>query len=290
MQSSRKYLLRGAALLLASLVAGGPALAQSKPGKNGTTLAASKTVDICEVSPGGDWRYSGIVSVWNAGAIPTTGLMVMDRIEYKESGPNWQTGLGPVNLNSANIQIDAGTTELTATLFPYSFDGDPLPGTIRNVAKVTITNHSGSAGTATGPEPKATWTGPVLPCAPSNGCVRTQGYWGNHSNWPTGYSPSDTFFYSGQTWQQVLDSSAAGGNAYYQLAHQYIAAKLNEASGAAVPAGVLTVLADSQGFFNNVNTTPASCGGSACGLQKTWAGILDEYNNGDYPGGPEHCE
>jgi len=31
----------------------------------------------------------------------------------------------------------------------------------------------------------------------------TQGWYSNHSIWPTGYAPKTTFYVSGQTWQQV---------------------------------------------------------------------------------------
>ena len=96
------------------------------------------------------------------------------------------------------------------------------------------------------------------------------------------------FFSSGLTWQQILETPPAGGNAYLILAHQYIAARLNRASGASAPAGVQTVLHHATTFFSG-GTTLDSCGGSACGTQKTWAGILDTYNNGQYPGAPAHC-
>jgi hypothetical protein len=43
------------------------------------------------------------------------------------------------------------------------------------------------------------------------------------------------FFLSGKTWYQVLWTAPAG-NVYYNLAHQYIAAKLNFLNGASIPA------------------------------------------------------
>jgi hypothetical protein len=35
---------------------------------------------------------------------------------------------------------------------------------------------------------------------------------------------------------------------------------------------------------------PGACVKGACQLQRSWARILDEYNNGDYPGAPNHCD
>jgi hypothetical protein len=38
------------------------------------------------------------------------------------------------------------------------------------------------------------------------------------------------------------------------------------------------------------SATPGTCVRGACQLQRSWASVLDEYNNGDYPGAPEHCD
>jgi hypothetical protein len=67
----------------------------------------------------------------------------------------------------------------------------------------------------------------------------TQGYWKNHpEDWPAPFENlrdlvkyEDNFFYSGQDWMTVLQTSPKGGNAYYILAHQYIAAVLNMYNG-----------------------------------------------------------
>ena len=74
----------------------------------------------------------------------------------------------------------------------------------------------------------------TVPCP--EGCTLTQGYWKTHSvlgpakkadpTWALVGGPNATFFLSGQTWYQVF-WTAPKGNAYYILAHQYEAAKLN---------------------------------------------------------------
>jgi hypothetical protein len=105
--------------------------------------------------------------------------------------------------------------------------------------------------------------------------------------WPDPYSRDATFFLSGKTWQEVLDTPA-GGNGYYILAYQYIAAVLNIKNGAAVPEGVEETLNSAYDWF--VSSGPSACtAGFPCGLQKDWAATLDLYNNGLYPGGPPHC-
>jgi hypothetical protein len=278
--------LRLVATMLPLLLAvhAGPAQAQ---GKNGTTLAAYKTLDICEVAPA-TWRYSGYIAVWNDGAVATKGLAINDRIQYK-TGTDWVLGLNvPIAIYS---EIPAGTTLNTATIFPYSVDGGPLPGTVRNVASVTITNHSGSTAPK-GPETKFTFTGTIKPCAQAGGgCAYTQGYWGSKPGvaWPSPYSRTASFYLSGQTWQQVLDTAGNTAPGYYQLAHQFIAATLNVAKGASVPAGVSATLALADEWLNNNGPANCSAGGS-CGQQRDWAKILDQYNNGQYAGGPPHCD
>lgn len=124
----------------------------------------------------------------------------------------------------------------------------------------------------------------------STACVDTQGYWGSKPNvtWPAPYSRTATFFLSGQTWQQVLDSSVSASPGYYQLADQYIAAVLNQANGAPVPSGVMDTLNLANTWFGANGPSACTAAGS-CGDQKSWASTLDSYNSGTYPGGPSHC-
>lgn len=124
---------------------------------------------------------------------------------------------------------------------------------------------------------------------PPKGCVRTQGYWGNKPGvvWPKGYDREADFFASGLSWQEVLDRPTRG-DAYFILAHQYIAAVLNTASGASAPNSVRSVIVAAGAWF--ATAAPGTCVRGACQLQRSWASILDEYNNGDYPGGPKHCD
>jgi hypothetical protein len=127
------------------------------------------------------------------------------------------------------------------------------------------------------------------------GFTYTWGYWKTHSTY--GPAPYDntwallgentTFFLSGQSYYEVLSTSVAGGNAYYQLAHQYIAAKLNKLDGAWMRADVQAAFNAATGLLNVY--TPAEVMGFKKGnpAQKlifaqfnSLAGILDNYNNG----------
>jgi hypothetical protein len=128
------------------------------------------------------------------------------------------------------------------------------------------------------------------------GCTLTQGYWKTHSSY--GPAPhdedgwagheNDIFFLSGQTQYQVL-WTAPSGNAYYVLAHQYIAAARNAANGA--------TFTDAQAAFDAATAlfqtyTPAQVkamkNNNAVKQQFiTLAFLLDQYNNGIT--GPGHC-
>ena len=100
------------------------------------------------------------------------------------------------------------------------------------------------------------------------------------------HGASTPFFLSAQTYHVVLRKPSITGNAYYILARQYIAAKLNIMNGASSTTQVNAAIAWATNFFNTY--TPTST------LSKTVrnaallnASLLDRYNNGHI--GPGHC-
>jgi hypothetical protein len=129
--------------------------------------------------------------------------------------------------------------------------------------------------------------------APAEGCTRTLGYWKTHpEDWDaagdnTPFLTTTTFFNSGQNYLTILSSSSAGGNAYINLAKQYIAAVLNTGGGASGISSVDAAISGAAGYFagapagipNPVNPTRATLLG--------WATTLDNFNNGVI--GPGHC-
>jgi len=93
-------------------------------------------------------------------------------------------------------------------------------------------------------------------------------------------------FSSGKTWYQAINTSSAGGNAYYILAHQYIAAKLNLAGGASSTPAVNAALAGAEALY--AAYTPTSTLSKAVRAQAiAYARTLADYNEGDI--GPGHC-
>ena len=136
------------------------------------------------------------------------------------------------------------------------------------------------------------------------GCTLTQGYWKTHNelfkpgqggpapdpDWASVGGPGATFFLSGQTWFQVF-WTAPGGNVYYNLAHQYMAAVLN-LTGSTPPADVQLAIDQATVLFETY--TPAQIlalkGKNGNTLRAEFirlAGILGAFNEGTL--GVEHC-
>jgi hypothetical protein len=81
------------------------------------------------------------------------------------------------------------------------------------------------------------------------------------------------------------------GNAYYQLAPQYVAAVLNLEAGASAPEEVMDAMSEAETLFKTY--TPAQIGalrGNNALRQQfiSLANLLDDYNNGLI--GPGHCD
>lgn len=212
-------------------------------------------------------------------------------------------GTGPPSGSITATQPSPFTKTFTYTriIGPYG-SGECGDKTIHNVASFTTTdtNTSGSDFVDILVH---------IPCP--TGCTLTQGYWKTHSilgpapfddNWNNipkdPYAPASTgsaenlaFFYSGQTWYQVFWTPPQGGNAYYQLAHQYEAAVLNILNGAD-PSAVTATLNSALAQLNNSANTPTAIGALKGNDPKRalWislAGTLGSYNSGQI--GPGHC-
>ncbi len=253
-------------------------LAFALPQASAQSVAAATTLDVCEVGASGLWRYSGVVAVTDTRA----GVLTDFRVQNKVIGEFIDIYKVPV-LAEGEAAVATGTTY--AKVVPYSVEAAPLVlGSVRNAARV-------SYGAGLVVEPTYDVVEQICGCPPPpTQCARTQGYWSSKPNvvWPSGYARTGVpFFSSGMNWQQVLDSPPRGSG-YLILAHQYIAAVLNVASGTVQPSGIKTTLAQAKAWFAG-GVTPASCPSGECATQKSWAAVLDSYNNGTYPGGPKHC-
>lgn len=179
---------------------------------------------------------------------------------------------------------DAPKTFTYSLKIKYDFCGDY---TYKNVASFTTNDSS-----TTGSDDHSVTV--KVPC--DVGCTLTQGYWKTHSReGPAPYDDAwknigpleeDTlFFNSGKTWYEVFWTAPAG-NAYYNLAHQYMAAKLNVLNGAA-PASVSATLTAAEALFNAQGAGDTTLSRAERTLALSLATTLDNYNNGLI--GPGHC-
>jgi hypothetical protein len=214
---------------------------------------------------------------------------------------------GPVGggSGSAAVVFGAPTVEVNASIHVVDTNGGAWPfagsgsvsygrtfvcgadaGMHDNTATIVETGQSASASVS-------------VQC-PSNGCTLTPGYWKTHSG--RGPAPYDdtwkllgaaqentAFFLSGKTYYQAL-WQAPQGNAYYILAHAWIATTLNGLNGASMPPEVMQGWQEATTLFQA--WTPAQIGAQKGSQQPRkrfleLAGLLDMYNNGLL--GPGHC-
>jgi hypothetical protein len=117
-------------------------------------------------------------------------------------------------------------------------------------------------------------------------CPLTQGYWKTHSKYgPAPYDDTwngredNPFFSSGKTWYQTL-WTPPHGNAYWILAHQYIAATLNLDNGAVMDATTKAAYDAAKAWFETSGNTPTK---KLSRTERTtllrWATLLDTWNN-----------
>lgn len=144
------------------------------------------------------------------------------------------------------------------------------------------------------------WIGAGLmvppPPPPPGGCTLTQGYWKTHyegrkydPTWAMVGGPGAAFFDTGDSYIDVLWTAPKQGNAFYILAHQYIAAELNTLGGASSPTIVDTAMVQAQMLLDTWDTQkliPKDSPDRALAIRLAW--ILDRYNKGEI--GPGHCD
>lgn len=122
---------------------------------------------------------------------------------------------------------------------------------------------------------------------PDPGCTVSLGYWKNHA-WPSvTFTELSPFFTSDLTYHQVL-AAPPKGNAYFQLAHQFVAARLNADAGAEATS-VSAELAQATALFEAY--TPATALAAGASVRATFvelARTLGAYNEGEI--GPGSCE
>lgn len=121
-------------------------------------------------------------------------------------------------------------------------------------------------------------------------CVRSQGFWKTHpDNWPVDQLELGTLNYTQAQLLAILNQEVLG-NGLISLAHQLIAANLNQANGAPVPQGVQDAIDCADGLIDGLVVPPIGGGFTPPDVTEPCNLILDEYNNGLFPDGPPSCD
>jgi hypothetical protein len=223
------------------------------------------------------------------------------------------TDLESEDLRYANVSVTAGAQTVESE-FDTNNAGDLLhletitvPNVPGDVTEVTVSLYSQFGPSVAGgydeKDGDSFVTGPALLTTISEedeeeGCTLTQGYWKTHSEYgpakkadPTWdiIGPDTEFFWSGMSYIEVLNTSVSG-NAYYILAHQYIAAELNFLAGAD-NSEVVDEFDEATVLFNTYTPSEIGSLGGSDATRKMFvelAEVLDDYNNGEI--GPGHCD
>jgi len=130
----------------------------------------------------------------------------------------------------------------------------------------------------------------VSACDPA-GCTLTQGYWKTHpGTWPAAALPMllGTVSYN-ETQLLAILNYPVGGNGLISLAHQLIAAKLNQANGASAPAAVQAAISSADTLIGGRVVPPVGSGFLNPASTDSLTQTLDQFNSGLFPGGPPHC-
>lgn len=112
-----------------------------------------------------------------------------------------------------------------------------------------------------------------------NDCTHSQGYWKNHpSEWPISSLKLGNIIYTKAQAVLILNQPA-GGNGLISLAHQLIAAKLNIALGAVVPASITAAISTSDALIGNKIIPPIGAGHLAPATTSHLTDDLEEFND-----------
>ncbi|HEV2105635.1 MAG TPA: hypothetical protein VGU27_07870 [Candidatus Eisenbacteria bacterium] len=272
-----------AGLLLAGLASAQaidpPAVSIVQSGKNAIELMVTSNYDG---APGGFTVQWIPATLYNSlGGWPADGDPSINSASFT-GAPTFHTTPG---ISDFILPPDMGATVFVGDLFDetgVSGTTSELPEGTQWVIRVRCDQAYGySASVWTQPSNTSTAT------RNSDDCTFTQGFWKNHpNNWPVASLTLGTVSYTKTQLLSILNQPA-GGNGLLILAHQLIAAKLNIANGASVPAGVATAISNADAMIGNLVCPPVGSGFLSPSSVNSDANTLDDYNNGIT--GPGHC-
>jgi hypothetical protein len=252
------------------------------PNADSRTNTATATLQNHDYASDGTATDAGTTDATGTASVSFSGADMTEIDECIDVSDTYAGDLGTVCVGDAPKTFSYSRTIQPAADFCGEF-------TVDNTASFETSNDENDT-TAHGSDD---WSVDVtVPCP--EGCTLTQGYWKTHSsygpakkadpNWALVGGPDAPFFLSTDTWYEVFWTPPKG-NPYYQLAHQYEAAKLNILSGAGSTSSVDAAITWAETFFNTY--TPTNWPKNLKSQIISKAGTLGSYNEGDI--GPGHC-
>jgi hypothetical protein len=256
-------------------------------------------------------------------AVEASALINKPPIDQSLQGQAWvcKDGSGPATNFDFAVSVDGGPATNHSIALGTCVQVASVPTDVFNFASISVTEGAApsnwaltsitiesNAATAHNPvinPPNAsarishdfgavfTFTNSFTP-PPTLGCTRTQGYWKNHEqDWDEvadgkPFLTTTIFYNSGVSYLTILKTPPKGGNAYLQLAHQFIAASLNVNGGSSGVAAVDAALAGADAYFAGAAAGIPNPTGATRSQLQAWATTLDDFNNGKT--GPGHCD
>jgi hypothetical protein len=244
-------------------------------------------------------------------------------IDQTLEGEAWvcKDGTGPATNFSFAVSVNGGTAVNHVVALGTCVQVVTVPTNFFNIANVSVTegalptgwslqsigieSNSGSSHNPVVNPPNAiarisndfgvvfTFTNTFTPPPPGPSCTLTQGYWKNHEeDWDAvadgkPFLTTSTFYNSGTSYITILKTPPKGGNAYLQLAHQFIAASLNLNGAASGNGSVDGAMAGAAAYFAGAPAGIPNPNGALRTQLQAWATTLDNFNNGVT--GPGHC-
>lgn len=266
----------GAGLVLAA-VSMSAWLAFAGQGKPNSPVGGSNQPPVCCFGP--DCQQTGLIEVAECGGDETTFLLDATGSFDPEGQPLtyiWESCPGST--------IDDPTAALTILRMDTSADCNKYCGVRLRVSDGAHESY-------------CRLFVQVVPAA--GGCTYTQGYWKNHG--PMGCAsgnnenewPVDSLKLGNTTYSDVqlcsIFKKSTGGNGLISLAHQLIAAELNKANGAAVPAVVASALTSAHTLIGDLVIPPVGGGVLSTGSTSSLVNLLAAYNEGKIEGAI-HCD
>ena len=250
-------------------------------------LEVVKTANTEEVTPGELVTYTYVVT--------NTGDTDLYNVSISDLDTNDAIACTPVELINGD-EVDEGVLNV-GEIWTYECSVE-LETATTNIVTVTAEDPF---------EEEVSGTDEETVAVANPGCTLTQGFWKTHSmQGPASYyeawknigdwdmdkeeesNEEESLVYEdenyGDSWLEIFWTPPKKGNVWYQLAHQWMAAKLNILNGAN-PGDVDDIMQDAYDWL--VDEEGKLVKGKNAGKAKEWAQILGAYNEGEI--GPGHC-